>query len=459
MKTTALEAEGRLFDNKKIFLLLWPVLIEQTLASTVGIADTVMVSSCGDAAVSAVGLIDTVNNMFIQIFTSIATGATVVVAHLTGRRDTANIHRTVAQATAVFTAAMLGMGLILVTLGAPIFDLLYPEVEADVRANALAYFRITAASFPFFALMTVLTGAFRGSGNTKTPMRISLGVNVINIILNAVFIFGLDLSVSGAAIATLIARIVGAVLMVLAALKLYGRGVFRLSNMRPSSEILKPVLTIGLPAGLDTSLFQAGRLIVSVFVGTMGTAAISGNTIGGSMFGLLCIPGNSFNVVGTTVAGQCYGAGKRREARVNLLKCIFIAEGMLAVLSVILYWIVPYILMAYNPSPDAQPIALSIVRLYLIMIPLSWPSAFVSAGGLRAVGDVRFVTLISIPSMWVVRVVGAWYLGIRLGMGPLGLNLAMGLDWVVRTAFYIPRILTMKRLKTDVEVRPVSAEV
>ena len=451
MERTELERRQPIFTNKAIFLLLWPVLIEQTLASTVGIADTVMVSSAGDAAVSAVGLIDTINNMFIQIFTAIATGATVVIAQLSGRRDDDGIHKTVGQSSALMTLVMTLIGLSVILFGAQIFDLLYPKVEGTVRTNALVYFRITGASYPFFALMIILTGIFRGSGNTRTPMRISLWVNIINIVLNAVFIYGFSMGVGGAALATLIARIAGAVMMVLATLQKYGRSVFQWNNLRLSGRILKPVLNISLPSGLDTALFQGGRLIVSIFVAQMATAAISANTIAGSMFGLICIPGNSFNVVATTVAGQCYGAGARREARHNLLKCTLIAVAMLAGLSVILYWIVPYIVLAYQPSAEAKPIAVSIVRLYLVMIPLSWPTAFVTAGGLRAVDDVKFTTMVSIPSMWIIRVVGAWVLGVKLNMGPFGLNLAMGLDWVVRTCFYIPRILTLKRLKTDVE--------
>lgn len=457
MERTELEKRKPIFDNRAIFLLLWPVLIEQTLASTVGIADTIMVSSVGDAAVSAVGLIDTINNMFIQIFTAIATGTTVVVAQLSGRRDTDGIHKTVGQSSALMTMIMTLIGLIVILFGAPIFDLLYPKVETAVRSDALLYFRMTGASYPFFALMIILTGIFRGSGNTRTPMRISLWVNVINIVLNAVFIYGLHMGVVGAALATLIARMVGTLMMVAATLRKYGRYVFRWKNLRFTGRILKPVLNISLPSGLDTALFQGGRLIVSIFVARMATAAISANTVAGSMFGLICIPGNSFHVVATTVAGQCYGAGKRCEARRNLMKCTLIAVGMLAALSVALYWVAPYLVSAYRPSAEAKPIAVSIVRLYLVMIPLSWPTAFVTAGGLRAVDDVRFVTLVSIPSMWIVRVIGAWVLGVRLNMGPFGLNLAMGLDWVVRSFFYIPRILTLKRLKTDAEPKNVKS--
>ena len=456
MERTELERREVMFTNKRIFRLLWPVLIEQTLASTVGIADTIMVSNIGDTAVSAVGLIDTINNMFIQIFAAISTGATVIIAQLSGRGDHGGVKRTVSQTVALMTLVMSTIALCVSAFGSYIVDILYPEIEPAVRENALAYFRITGASYPFFGMMTIITGIFRGSGNTKTPMRVSLGVNLINVGLNALFIFGLDMGVTGAALATLIARIVGMLLLFRVLLAKYGKDILKWVNLRFTKAILKPVLNISLPSGFDTALFQSGRLIISVFVGTMTTAQMSGNTIAGSMFGLICIPGMSFAIVATTVAGQCYGAGRRREARTNLLKCLWMSMAFLSALSVVLYFILPQVVAIYKPSAEAQPVAISILKLYLVMIPLTWPPAFVAAHGLRAVNDVRFVTMISIPSMWIMRVVGAWFIGIKLGMGPLGLNLAMCLDWVVRTAFYVPRILMMKRLKTD--VLPESAE-
>ncbi|MBR5520299.1 MAG: MATE family efflux transporter [Clostridia bacterium] len=455
MERTELERREVMFTNKRIFQLLWPVLIEQALASTVGIADTIMVSNVGDTAVSAVGLIDTINNMFIQIFSAISVGATVIIAQLSGRGDQRGVKRTVSQTVALMTLVMTSIALCVLLFGSYIVDILYPSIETAVRDNALTYFRLTALSYPFFGMMTIITGIFRGNGNTQTPMRISLGVNFVNVGLNALFIFGLDMGVAGAALATLLARVVGMLLMTRSLLKKYGTDVLKWVNLRFTKAVLKPVLNISLPSGFDTALFQSGRLIISVFVGTMTTAQMSGNTIANSMFGLICIPGMAFCIVATTVTGQCYGAGRRREARRNLLKCIWIAVALLSALSVVLYFIVPHLVDIYNPSADAKPVAISILHLYLVMIPLTWPPAFVSAHGLRAVNDVRFVTSISIPSMWIMRVIGAWFLGIKLGMGPLGLNLAMCLDWVVRTVVYVPRIAMLKRLKTDVALEPV----
>ena len=261
MERTELERREVMFTNKRIFRLLWPVLIEQTLASTVGIADTIMVSNIGDTAVSAVGLIDTINNMFIQIFAAISTGATVIIAQLSGRGDHGGVKRTVSQTVALMTLVMSTIALCVIAFGSYIVDILYPEIEPAVRENALVYFRITGASYPFFGMMTIITGIFRGSGNTKTPMRVSLGVNLINVGLNALLIFGFDMGVAGAALATLIARIVGMLLLFRVLLAKYGKDILKWVNLRFTKAILKPVLNISLNK-IQASLFQARLFLV-----------------------------------------------------------------------------------------------------------------------------------------------------------------------------------------------------
>jgi putative MATE family efflux protein len=442
------------FTTKDIAKITWPVVVEFTLAATVGISDTIMVSNVGDIAVSAVGLVDSINMLFINVFTAIATGTTVIVAQLFGKGDRDNIHKTIAQSTLLLFLVMSAAAALVIILNRQIFDIIYPEVEAAVRENALKYFIITALTYPLVAVFSNLAGAFRGKGNTKIAMRGSLIINVINISLNALFIYGFGMGVVGAAIATLIGRFFGCILLIRAEIHADGRHVFSSEYMRMTKKLLSPVLKISLPAGLDALLFQSGKIIVSSFVGMMGTSAISANVIALSTFGLISIPGNSLAVTATSTAGQCYGAGLRRHAKKNLLKCVFYSAGLMAFISIILYFPAPYIIKAYNPSAEAMPIAVNLFRLMLIMLPLSWPTAFVTSNGLRAVDDVKFVTVVSIISMWTMRVFMAWVLGIKLNLGPYGVNLAMGLDWVLRSLFYMPRIFSLKRLKSDAETAP-----
>lgn len=442
------------YDLKYMAKLSWPVFIEYGLGALVGLADTVMVSGTGSASVSAVGLVDSVNTAFLMIYNAIATGTTVIVAQGTGAGDKKTVFRAVGQSLLFGVMIMLAVGGLVFGFRGAIFGFLYPEVEQNVRDIGLTYMAITVLSYPLMAVFSNLAGSMRGIGKTRNVMIASLVINVVNVGLNALFIYVFELGAAGAAIATVCGRFVGCVMLILQAKKIWGKGVFAPQNMRLTKDIIKKLMTISIPSGLDTALFQAGKIIVSVFIGTMGTTLISANTIACSLFGMVCIPGSALSVTSVTMTGQAWGAGARRQARENLLKCCWISIGLLFVLSLVLWLPSPHIIALYKPEPDAAPEAIRLLRLLLVMIPLFWPTAFVSASGLRAADCVKFVTVVSVVSMWVFRVGFAWFLGMHLGWGPFGVFIAMGLDWVCRSAFYMPKILFAKKLRTDVEIKP-----
>jgi putative MATE family efflux protein len=436
-------------NNRQIFRLLWPILIEQALSSFVGLADMIVVSHVGDAAVSAVGLVDSVNILLINVFSAIAAGATVIVSQRAGQNDREGIFKTIGQASFVIVCIMLTVSALAMTFSTNIFDALYPGVASDVRANGLIYFRITAFNYALIALYATLAGSMRGQGDVRTPMRVALMINVINVTLNVVFTYVFHMGVAGIAFATMIGWASGALVMVSLTIRRNTRRIFSFSNIRPQKNILFPVFRIGLPSGLDSLLFHCGKIITQVFLSGMGTHNIAGMVIAGSMFGLFCIPGNSFAIAVTTLVGQNYGAGLYRTARRMLLRCIVLATALMSVISLGAYWVVPFLVSLYKPTASAAPVAIQILRLYLVMIPLFWPVAFITSNGLRAVSDVVYSTTVSVSSMWTMRVGCAWVLGVYFNLGPFGIALAMGLDWIVRGMFYIPRILTLKRLKED----------
>lgn len=435
------------FDFKAMAKLSWPVFIEYGLSALVGLADTVMVSGTGSASVSAVGLVDSVNMAFLMVYNAIATGTTVIVAQATGAKDQKTVYRAVGQSLLFGVMIMLALGGLVFGFRGAIFGFLYPEVEQNVRDIALTYMAITACSYPLMAVFSNLAGSMRGIGKTRSVMIASLAINAANIGLNALFIYVFKMGAAGAALATVIGRAVGCVMLVIQASRLWGRGVFAPKNMALTRDILKKIMSISIPSGLDTALFQAGKIIVSVFIGTMGTTLISANTIANSLFGMVCIPGNALAVTGVTMTGHAWGAGDRKQARLNLLMCIFISVAMLLVLSAVLWFPAPFIIKLYQPEPEALPEAVKLLRTLLVMIPIAWPTAFCSSSGLRAADSVKFVTVVSIVSMWVFRVGFAWILGMYLGWGPFGVSVAMGLDWVCRSAFYMPKIFFSRKLR------------
>ena len=438
-----------LYKNKNIFKLLWPILIEQTLSSMVGITATVMVSNVGGYAVSAVGLVDSLNILLMNVFVAIAAGATVVISQLSGKGDTVNIRKSISQATVLAVMVASAIGIVLLVFGSSAFSLLFGKVEPLVKQNGLIYMSMSAISYPFLAIFSTLAGVLRGQSNSRTPMIAAVMVNIVNVSFNSIFIYGMGLGVFGAALGTLSGRITGALILIIAICRTEGKGVFNLKHFKFDKDILKPILHIGIPSGLDSLLFNGGKIIVQIFLSGMGTDAITGNVIAGSIFGLLCIPGNAFQLAVITISGRCYGAGLVKEAKYNIFKCSGLAMTFLAMVSLILVWFARPILSIYNPSEGAFPYALTLFYLYLVAIPITWPMSFIMPSGLRSVNDVKFVTLISIISMWLIRVLGGWFFGVYLNLGPFGINLAMCLDWVFRGSFYIPRLLTLKKLKQD----------
>ncbi|MDF2686225.1 MAG: efflux family protein [Clostridia bacterium] len=361
-----------MYKNKNIFKLLWPILIEQTLSAMVGITDTVMVSQVGGHAVSAVGLVDSLNILLMNLFVAVAAGSTVVISQLAGKGDKVNLRKSISQA--IFLAVIVSslIGIILLIFGSSAFSILFGRVEPLVKQNGLVYMSVTAFSFPFVAIFSTLSGALRGQSNSRTPMIASVVVNLINVTFNAIFIYGMGLGVFGAAIATLMGRIVGSVILIISIYKIEGKEVFKLKNFKLTKNILTPILKVGIPSGLDSLLFNGGKIIVQIFLSGMGTDAIAGNVIAGSLFGILCIPGNAFQLAVITVAGNCFGAGLHKEARYNTIKCNFFAMGFLAIISLILVSFVKPIVSIYNPSDGAMPYAVTLLYLYLVAIPLFW---------------------------------------------------------------------------------------
>ena len=446
MMETAVKQKQK-YDIRYMARVSWPVFIEYGLNSTVGLADTVMVSGIGSSAVSAVGLVDSINTAFLMVYNAIATGTTVIVAQSHGAGDKKTIYRAVGQSLLFGFVLMCVVGGLVFGFRKALFGFLYPEVEQELRTIALSYMSLTVFSYPLMAIFSNLAGAMRGMGNTRAVMIASFAINVVNIGLNALFIYGFDMGAEGAALATICGRLMGCLMLGIQSVRIWGKGVFAPKNMRLTGDILKRLMTISIPSGLDTALFQAGKIIVSVFIGTMGTALISANTIASSLFGFICIPGNALSVTGVTITGQCWGASEKRQARDNLLKCCVFSIVLLLAVSAALWFPAPYIIGIYKPDADAVDEAIKLFRTLLVIIPLFWPTAFCSASGLRAADDVKFVTVVSVVSMWVFRVGFAWLLGVHFAWGPFGVFVAMGLDWVFRSLMYMPRIIFGRKMR------------
>jgi putative MATE family efflux protein len=428
------------WNNRALFALLWPLMIEQILAVTMGAADTVMVSSVGEFAVSAVNIIDNINNLLIIAFTALSTGGAVVVSQYIGRRDNANSRIASRQLVYIICLVSLVIMAISLALRRPIIRLFYGKIDNDVMDAAALYFFITALSYPFLALYNANAALFRAVGNSKVPMRIALLVNIINIGGNTYFIFVLKIGVAGAAISTLASRIIAAAITSFMLVR-SRTGPISLSGFfefRLNRPMIRNILNVGIPSGLESSMFQVGRLLTQRIFTVFGTAAIAANAIASVVNSFSFMPGMAYGMTLLTIVGQCVGANDYAEAEKETAKIMKLSYITIFIISGAIYILMEPLVRCFNLSPDAHELAKSFLRVHCISMAIGWSMSFALPNALRAAGDARYVMIAATVSMWTVRVSAAYLLTFVFGVGPLGVWLAMGADFITRgSAYYL----------------------
>ncbi|MCL2138176.1 MAG: MATE family efflux transporter [Treponema sp.] len=427
------------WNNRTLFSLLWPLIIEQILAVTMGTVDTIMVSYEGDSAISAVNIIDQINNLLIIAFTALSTGGAVVVSQYIGRKDHANTSVAAKQLVYIVTVFSLFIMIIAMFFRYNIIYLFYGKIPLDVLDGAGSYFLITSLSYPFLAIYNANAALYRSIGNSKLPMRITILINILNIGGNALFIFGMKMGVTGAALSTFLSRVIAALITVLL---LYRDNTSPISiagilKIRIVRSMVKNILYIGIPNGMESSLFMLGKLLTQRLFTIFGTEAMAANAIVSLINSFSFMPGNAFGLALLTVVGQCAGAGDYREAKKQTLKIMKYAYITLGIINIAIYILMEPIIGLFMLSAEAQSYAIVFLQVHCISIALGWALSFTLPNALRAAGDVRFVMISASISMWIVRV-SASYLFVYL-IGPLGVWLAMAADFFVRGMMYYLR--------------------
>lgn len=426
-----------MFTNANLKRLILPLIVEQILAVTIGMSDTVMVSSVGEAAVSGLSIVDTINILLINIFAALATGGAVVCSQYLGNNDRKNACVSAKQLIAAtgFLAFIIMIIVLIACTG--ILQLVFGHVEGAVMENAVTYFKISAWSYPFIALYNSGAALFRSMGNSKISMYTSLFMNAFNIIGNAILIYGFHMGVAGAAISSLVARILGSLFMLYllhSNTNLIYIDSYRKFNLRP--DMIKRILTIGIPNGLENGMFQIGKILVQGLIASFGTVAIASNAVANNIAQIEIIPGAAIGLAMITVIGQCVGANDYKQAKFYTKKLLKIAYVSMFVLNLVVVCCVPYILKIYNLSSETGEMVIQLLVLHSIFASILWPASFTFPNALRAAGDVRFTMCISIISMWLCRICLSYVYGTVLGLGVIGVWLAMFTDWLFRIIWF-----------------------
>lgn len=441
-QTQALDRSNLLFSRDALIRLIVPLIIEQLLLMTVGMADTVMVTTAGEATVSGVSLVDNINTLIIQIFSALSTGGAVVVAQYLGRQETHSAKTAAKQLLYAMTGISVVLMILALIFRQHILSLIFGQVEPAVMDSALVYFLLTAAAYPFMGIYNAGAALFRAMGNSKVSMINSFIINVINILVNAILIFGFGMGAAGAGIGTLVSRIAAAVIIMVMlrhpGLTVQVDDIF---HFEFNGSMIRRILFIGIPTGMENGMFQAGKLMVLNLITTFGTSAVAANAIANSISGVINVPGSATGLAIITVIGRCIGAGDTRQAvhyTKLLVGCSYLS---MLIMGSALFFSADFLVTLFNLSPEAMAMASQVLKLCAIANMLFWPMAFTLPNSLRAAGDAVFTMVVSLTTMFVCRVALSYVFACSwgLGLGLLGVWLAMFCDWIVRAVCFLWR--------------------
>ncbi|MBD5394176.1 MAG: MATE family efflux transporter [Lachnospiraceae bacterium] len=432
--------ERKRFSNAELKNLIFPIIIEQFLALLVGIADTLMVSYVGEAAVSAVSLVNQLNNVFIMVFTALASGGAVVASQYVGSRDKENGTLAASQLVMITGLISLLMTGIVLVFGYQLFGLLFGQVEADVLKSGLTYLRISAYSFLFLAVYNACAGLFRSMGKTKVLMEVSIIMNAINVIGNAIGVFVLHAGVAGVAYPSLISRIFAAAAMLILAMNRNNPLTIRVRQVLAwKTRMIIRIFRIAIPNSVENGLFQIAKVALSSIVAMFGTVQIAANGVAQSfwsMAALFCIAmGPAF----ITVIGQYMGAGDTEGAEYYMKKMLRLTYLGGIIWNLLCFLITPFVLKLYSLSDEAVRLVMILVLLHNIFNALFCPVGFSVSNGMRAAGDVKYTMYASIFSTVVCRTALSVLFGVIFNLGVIGITLAMVCDWAVKAVLILLR--------------------
>ena len=448
-----MEQQQHMFSNRMICSLLIPVVLEQLLNSIMGTADTMMVSNVGSAAISAVSLVDSINVLVIQAFSALAAGGAIVCAQYIGQKNKEKANESARQVLFIITAISVAVSLICLVFQKPLLRLIFGSVEPAVMRASETYFFYTALSFPFIAAYDSAASIFRAQDNTKGPMIISMISNVMNIAGNAVMIWVFHMGVAGAALSTLISRIFCAVVVIIQLRKekegqeIVVRDYF---EIRPDWSMIRRILGLGIPSGIENSMFQLGKLAIQSTVSTLGTTAIAAQAMTNILENLNGIAAIGVGVGLMTIVGQCLGAGRQDEAVYYIKKLCVIAEVIIIISCLGVFALTKPITILGGMEKESADMCFHMVMWITIVKPLVWIMAFIPGYGLRAAGDVKFSMIVSCCTMWACRFCLCVFLIRVMGFGPMGVWIGMFADWTLRGIIFIWRFHSRKWLQHKV---------
>ncbi len=439
------EKTNHMFSNRKLFLLLIPIIAEQFLNSLMGMADSMMVSNVGAAALSGVSLVDSINNLVVQAFNAMATGGVIICSTYIGQKDIKRAEESAKQVILVSTFISIALMIFGLIFRMRLLGFIFGTVDADVMEAAGIYFLLTILSYPGVALAAAGSAIFRAQSNTRLPMNVAIVSNILNVLGNALLIWGFGLGVYGAAIATLLSRIFSAVVLLYflrnEKLEIHVRSYH---SIRPESDKIKRILAMGIPNGIENSMFQFGKLAIQSSVSLLGTAAIAAQSMTNIFENVNGVAGIGVGIGLMTITGQCLGAGRKDEAIYYTKKMIGWGYVAILVSCLFTYAIARPVTFFAGMTQESATLCIYMLGWITIVKPILWPLSFVTPYAMRAAGDVKFSMIVATLTMWLLRVSLATFLIRFAGFGAMGVWIGMFCDWGVRGIIFTFRFRSGK---------------
>lgn len=431
---------GKTLDFKQIIAIIIPIFVDQAFIILMALLNTAMIASSGVAAVSAVSMVDSINIFLVNVFVAVATGGTVIVAQYKGSGNEKMVSKSATQAVTAVAMLSIVICVVVIAFHNPILRLLFGKAEAEVFENARIFLIGSCISYPFIAIFQAVTGVLRGVAETRACLGLSLIMNLTYLGLNILLITVFDMGVIGLIISMITARVLGMGISMYYLMKINQTLKYKLKNaLKLDFSILKKIMTIGIPFAAEQMFFNGGKLLTQTFIVQLGTLAITVNAISGSISLLFQIGGSALSIAIVTVVGQCIGNGNIPDARKFIKSFIGLSTAFFIVVAAIIIPLFPFLVSLFSPPADIVPDIFNLTLLIAITQPIFWSISFILPSALRAAGDSNFTSLTSLLSMWLLRVILGYVLALPMGLGIMGVWIAMVTEWGIRGAIFLWR--------------------
>ena len=432
---------SEMFTYQEIFKMLLPLVLDGLSINIISMLTTSMISSSSEASVAAVSMINPVTTLVLCLFNAIAAGGTVVVAQYKGKGDEIKIR----EACGHTLVATVGLSFIICTLlivfAAPVVHALYGNAEALVVNKSTQYLAGVSVSLIFYSLYSAIFAIFRGLGETKICLRLTIYINVSYFAFSFLFLNVLHWDILGTITAYILARAFGAAMSFYHLFLKKDRllTIQKSDITRFDPRIFHSMLKISIPFGSEQLFLYGGSILVQKYLVELGTASVAANAIASSLFGLTYAAPYAVGNLATTVIGQCIGAGKKDLARRYGKKLISLGTILVLASLVISVPLMPWLLTAYHPSIEAETLIMRLLWIAILPMPFFWPMSNIMPYTLRSAGDAVYSSVVSLITMWVIRVGAGYIAAIPLGYGVEGAWVCMSLEWVIRFFLFLFR--------------------